>query len=342
MRPVSPTTDHQLLLDLLPRVSRTFALGIRLLPAELSHAVSTAYLLCRIADTIEDDTTVAATVRHDLLLEYGSWLDGQSHDPAPLVAQFASTTGDDAALVRVTGLVLRDFAELPAGTRAAIRPPVEEMCRGMAEYVARAGAAGRPPQPRDLDDLERYCWYVAGTVGWMLTDLFRAESIDWSPAEYQRMRQLSRSFGLGLQLTNVIRDMGDDHRRGASFVPAALCQEVGCPAFELFQPGREAATAAVLATLTGRALEHLAAAREYCTRLPRRHLRLRLFCLVPLLLAAGTLRRISRADAYHGGWVRIKLTRPVVRMTVVLAALVAPSNALIRLAFRLLAPAGAR
>ncbi len=85
---------------------------------------------------------------------------------------------------------------------------------------------------------------------------------------------------------------------------------------------------------------HLRAALDYCTILPRRSLRVRLFCLVPLLLAAGTLRRIARPGAYRNGWVRIKLTRRTVRLMVVLAAVVAPSNTLIRLAFRQLAPVG--
>ncbi len=330
-----------LLLDLLPRVSRTFAMGIRLLPTELSHAVSTAYLLCRIADTIEDDPSLPALVRRDLLLEYRGWLDGAAHDPSHLVARFSATTGDDAALVRVTGRVLADFAALPEPVRAAIRPPVEEMCRGMASYVARdLAGTGLPSQPGSMEDLEQYCWYVAGTVGWMLTDLFHQHGMGWGPARYDQARALGRGFGLGLQLTNVIRDMGEDHRRGATFVPADLCAEVDCPAFELFQPGREAATAAVLATLTTRALRHLEAARDYTTLIPRRQFRIRLFCLVPLFLAAGTLRRIAQRDAYQGGWVRIKLTRPMVRLTVALAALVAPSNTLIRLAFRWLAPRG--
>ena len=39
---------------LLPKVSRTFALNIRILPGELRRAVTTAYLLFRLADTIED------------------------------------------------------------------------------------------------------------------------------------------------------------------------------------------------------------------------------------------------------------------------------------------------
>jgi farnesyl-diphosphate farnesyltransferase len=109
----------------------------------------------------------------------------------------------------------------------------------------------------------------------------------------------------------------------------------------LFSPGREAETERVLQVLIARARLHLEAAREYCTTLPRGAFRVRLFCLVPLFLAVSTLQRIARRDAYRKGWVRIKLTRRRVRMTVLLAALVAPSNTLVRSTFRRLG-AGSR
>ena len=47
--------DHAFLDAMLQGVSRTFALTIPQLPPSLYHVVATAYLLCRIADTIEDD-----------------------------------------------------------------------------------------------------------------------------------------------------------------------------------------------------------------------------------------------------------------------------------------------
>ena len=46
--------------QILPHVSRTFALTIPQLPARLRVAVTNAYLLCRIADTIEDEPTLSA------------------------------------------------------------------------------------------------------------------------------------------------------------------------------------------------------------------------------------------------------------------------------------------
>src|SRR5581483_6394624 len=53
--------------EILPRVSRTFALSIRLLPGALGDAVRDSYLLCRIADTIEDAPNLGASDKADLL-----------------------------------------------------------------------------------------------------------------------------------------------------------------------------------------------------------------------------------------------------------------------------------
>jgi len=53
---LTASADSKFCSDMLPRVSRTFAICIRLLPADLEHSVLIAYLLCRVADTIEDTT----------------------------------------------------------------------------------------------------------------------------------------------------------------------------------------------------------------------------------------------------------------------------------------------
>ena len=56
--------------DIIGRVSRTFAIGITVLPGDLRKAVLTGYLLCRIADTIEDDGTCPAPRRQELLAQF--------------------------------------------------------------------------------------------------------------------------------------------------------------------------------------------------------------------------------------------------------------------------------
>ena len=55
--------------EILPAVSRTFALSIRVLPGELGRAVLAAYLLCRIADTLEDEPVLPAERKAAMLDE---------------------------------------------------------------------------------------------------------------------------------------------------------------------------------------------------------------------------------------------------------------------------------
>src|SRR6202140_1272427 len=75
--------------SIIGRVSRTFAIGITILPGDLGKAVLTGYLLCRIADTIEDDGTSAASRRQELLAKFIACLD----DPA-LAARFGDEVSD--------------------------------------------------------------------------------------------------------------------------------------------------------------------------------------------------------------------------------------------------------
>ena len=61
MEPASNMSDEAYQDEILPHVSRTFALTIPQLPAALRTPVTSAYLLCRIADTIEDEPALSAT-----------------------------------------------------------------------------------------------------------------------------------------------------------------------------------------------------------------------------------------------------------------------------------------
>ena len=122
--------------EILPAVSRTFALSIRLLPGDLGAAVRDAYLLCRIADTIEDAPDLGAEGKASLLDALAACFD----DPAS-VAEFtarAAVVTGDAAHVRLTrnsDLVFAAYFELPEKTRAHVRHWVREMITGMRKFV---------------------------------------------------------------------------------------------------------------------------------------------------------------------------------------------------------------
>jgi len=91
---------------------------------------------------------------------------------------------------------------------------------GMASVVARADERGnlRLATVRELKD---YCYIVAGIVGELLTDLFLH---DCASLQSQRgeLERLTRAFGEGLQLVNILKDVGDDAADGRVYLPSAV------------------------------------------------------------------------------------------------------------------------
>jgi len=323
---------------MLPKVSRTFALCIRLLPSALEHPVCVAYLLCRIADTVEDSATLSATDKARLLAEFRDAVGGGPM-PAAVQAEFAGATTDDEILARDADVVLRAFRRLPPPTQDTIRPHVQEMCDGMAEFALAHAAATDLFALPDLATLDRYCYYVAGTVGHLLTGLFALHSSGVDAERRARLDALATSFGLGLQLTNIVKDVTVDRERGWSFVPAELCRQFGLTPEELSRPERRQEAMEVMRVLSAKARQHLDDAITYCTTLPHGEYGIRLFCLLAVYLAIRTLRLAERDPRLLDRDHKLKITRGDVRRTLATTALVAPSNFLVRSYYRGLAGA---
>jgi farnesyl-diphosphate farnesyltransferase len=300
----------------LPCVSRTFALTIRLLPPRLELPVTVAYLLCRIADTIEDDPQLEPADKAALLAEFRDRLDDGT--PAATVARYtAAPADDDQAMTAQSPRVLAVYRALPAVQRAAIAPWVREMCDGMADFAKRCPPSGPTGlrSLRSVEDLDRYCYYVAGTVGHLLTALFLADR-PLPPAARARLEGLANAFGLGLQLTNIIKDVADDRRRGWSFVPSDFCHEIGLDPEQFLSAGNEAQARAVMARMITKADGHLAEALAYTLALPRRWYRVRLFCLTPLCFAVATLRRAESDPELLDPDHKVKISRDEVKRIV--------------------------
>lgn len=327
--------------DMLPKVSRTFAACINLLPPGLEFEVLIAYLLCRIADTAEDSAEIDAAGKTTLLAHVAEQVRTAGTDAGPLAAAFAEPRNDDELLARDADRTLRCFAALDHRRRSAIAPWVVEMCAGMTDFArTHPGAApGRVAALSDLADLDRYCYYVAGTVGHLLTELFALHHHRVTPRHVARMRTLATSFGLGLQLTNIIKDVADDRRRGWSFVPRELCRAHGTSPERFLEPADRDAANAVMRALIDQAQRHLDDARDYCLALPRSQYRIRIFCLTPLLFAVRTLALARRDPRLLDPGHKVKITRRAVKRTIRDTFVIAANNGLVRQYYRRLAAA---
>lgn len=304
---------------MLPRVSRTFALNIRVLPAALRDLVLQAYLFCRMADTVEDSRALDPQAKPARLQEFAALFPLDEAWRGPVAAwssHFAGLEahGDDHALCARAPQVFQAFATAPPDLRGPVEDCVREMALGMRDYVLRRTRAPRGRlQLEDAADLERYCHVVAGTVGAMLVRLFAATS-DWLDGQRQsRMAILAEHFALAMQLTNIIKDVADDALRGACFVPRALISRHSLAPEGLLDPRHREQARQVMSELVQQAARALDAALTFTLMIPRRAVRLRLFCLWPIFLAAGTLQRVVQDDGLFEPGGRPRIGRDEVR-----------------------------
>ena len=308
--------DQAFCIDILPRVSRTFALSIEALPEPLRSAIRTSYLLCRIVDTIEDDPDREDDERQALFDEFSAVIESDRRDVGALEQAFADRASrtPDHELCASAGAVFRQFRALDPDLREAARPAIEEMARGMAEYARRWQGVDELTVLRDLGDLQRYCYYVAGTVGNLLTELFLVTEQDNLPWEIQQgLTERSVAFGLGLQMTNIVKDVAADRERGWCFLPGTVCRKHGVEPDQLTSPEYRDAAMAVVGDVVTQARRHLQSALEYTLLLPSTARDVRLFVLVPMVLAFATLELVPRTPQLLDG-APVKVTRKAVAL----------------------------
>ena len=319
--------------QILPRVSRTFALTIPELPPPLRAGVTNAYLLCRIADTIEDQTTSSAATRLGLLHRFVAVLRGReeaaqlARELGPRLAEH--TVPAERELIANMGRIVGLSSALSPVQRAAIERCVEMMCDGMHQFQCIASLNGLDRMV-NLDD---YCYYVAGVVGEMLTQLFCA----YSPAIERRragLARLSVSFAQGLQMTNILKDVWEDRERGACWLPQEIFSRHGIE-LRTVRPGNVGFDAGVR-ELVGVAHAHLRNALAFTLLIPPREVGIRRFCLWAIGLAVLTLRKIAGTPGFASGS-QVKISHAAVAVTQLLSNAAVGQDWLLRRLFALAA-----
>jgi farnesyl-diphosphate farnesyltransferase len=309
------TADRAWTFEAVKSVSRTFALTIDLLEEPVASWVCTGYLLCRVADTVEDDPAIPPGVRADLLDEYDAVLDPDADvDAAAFLASvddarsLADADDADWAVVARTDRVLRAFESFDPAVQAAIRPVVREMTGGMAGFLRRYADRGGL-RLRTVDELESYCWYVAGTVGTLVTNLLDVYGAGSDPAPED-----ARAFALLLQLVNVAKDVRADYETENNvYLPGEWLADEGVDHDAVGDPARADAVTRVVRRLVDHAASYAPGARRYLHTLPEGDAGILPAFGLPYLLALGTMRELrERATAAVAEPTPVKMDRPEV------------------------------
>ena len=309
---------------ILQYVSRTFALTIPQLPAELRRVVSNAYLLCRIADTVEDDNAVNSEQTRRLADMFAQVVAGNvpakefSDALYPLLSE--QTIEEEHDLIKNTESVIRITHSFNANQRNALERCVRIMAKGMADYQDAETLDGL----EDLAAMDEYCYYVAGVVGEMLTELF-CDYSDEINANKDELMKLAVSFGQGLQMTNILKDIWDDRARGACWLPRDIFQREGFDIRELSENNKNEDFQRGLEQLIAVARNHLNDALTYTLMIPPHEKGIRKFCLWALGMAVLSLDKLNNHRDFSQG-AEVKITRRSVKATVASTSLLVSND----------------
>ena len=254
----------------LNNVSRSFALCIEQLKEPLKNQIGLAYLICRIIDTVEDSSWANSQQKINHMVALDSFIKNKPTNeevekwnrsfPVEIVAQEKSLISDSYQ-------IFTDLHELPSEVRQILQETALSMSRGMT-YFFKKTASENKLVLKSIMDVNRYCFFVAGIVGEMLTKFI------WlcNPAFEINELSLKRAhqFGLFLQKINLLKDQLDDQKLGRDLVPS-----------------HEALWQSLESDLTG--------AFEYLKAIPSGEREYRLFCAWSLFLGLASTPWIKKS-----------------------------------------------
>jgi 15-cis-phytoene synthase len=166
---------------------RSFFLASYCLPPDRRRAIHAIYAYCRIADDITDHSADATSAA--LALDAWEWqLSAPTH---PVAVAFAAARAQHGVLVA----------------------PAQDLITGLRMDLG-------PCRFATWDELRRYCYHVAGTVGLMVAPILGCEDEAALPHAVD--------LGIAMQLTNILRDVGEDARRGRLYLPLDELAAFGC------------------------------------------------------------------------------------------------------------------
>ena len=185
--------------------AKTFYLGTLLLPPEKRRAIWAIYVWCRRTDELMDSAEAQARPVEELATRLDRW-------EQKTRALFNGAVEDDLDAVMVD--TLERFPQ-------DIQPYID-MIEGQRMDLTWT----RYPT---FDDLKLYCYRVAGTVGLMTQGVMGVDraytTAPWS--DRPDTSDAAVALGIANQLTNILRDVGEDRGRGRIYLPQEDLQRFG-------------------------------------------------------------------------------------------------------------------
>jgi 15-cis-phytoene synthase len=231
--------------DAIAAGSQSFAAASKLFARPTRERAWLLYAWCRAADDLTD---------------------GQELGHARQIDSAADPQATQAELERLTGLALNTAEPVPLAF-AALRVVASEtaMPHGfVADHLAGFALDAKGWRPQGEQDLLRYCYHVAGSVGCMMAVVMGVD-----PADEDTLDRAC-DLGIAFQLANIARDVVPDAAAGRCYLPAQWLAKAGLTEAALADPAQRQAVAELARRLVDLAAAYRQSSRVGAARLPVR------------------------------------------------------------------------
>ena len=288
----------------LQSVSRSFALTIPLVEENILAPIMVGYLEARILDTFEDDIgsreiSLEERIRSmDALIEILESPDTEeSRHKAEILAKSADEIVQDPNyrdLVKNMQRVLTVHRSFDDETKECMVRWLKEMNFGMQKFLKQ--------KVYSFEDLNEYCYYVAGTPSGFLTELIRTKSKVITKAESNVLLENERDFGLFLQKVNIIRDFREDILENEKiFWPAFLFEKHELKSSDLLKEENQNIAIQILDAMLDNAYQHVEPVKMYLNSIPEEYSGFRAGAAVNFAMGVATLDSMrGNSDVFFG------------------------------------------
>lgn len=196
--------------------SKSFYFATRFFPPDLARAAHSVYWFCRYTDDLADECDTVEQGRRDI----EEWSAGLKRAEAGV--------GEPHPVLRLFLQTAREY-EIPLEF-------AHELVEGMRMDLTQNRYA-------DFANLRLFCYRVASVVGLMMSWVIGFEN----PAHRERALPHAIDLGIAMQLTNILRDVGEDRDRGRIYIPQDEMARFGYSEGELIAGERNEAFAQLMA-----------------------------------------------------------------------------------------------
>ncbi len=193
--------------------AKTFYLGTLLLPQEKRKAIWAIYVWCRRTDEIMDSVEASTKSQDELSDNLDEWEENTKN-------VFKGNIKSE-----LDSVLLDTIEKYPQSIQ-----PYLDMIDGQRMDLNKF-------RYKDFDELKLYCYRVAGTVGLMTQNVMGIDSA-YTSAPWSAMPDPSEAaiaLGIANQLTNILRDVGEDRQRGRIYLPQVDIEKFNYSEEELLQ-----------------------------------------------------------------------------------------------------------